>query len=209
MDKGDRANECILAMLQTAYTTPEMVARNIQALKDLVASAVSTETFTLFPTGTPYEDKMVTHTPSRLHSRYEWLSLCPLTQGTLAPAPASQGCLAGRSEPDRGSWSQEPHSRSSLARTSSCTADSPRPTSLSPTRNSSLLASPIRSLGLDSSPSARAFPSGTIGGTQHARVCIGCNLQYTSMLIPMTISHPHRTQAPILGNHTLLQRAQL
>ena len=77
-----------------------MAARDIQALTDLVASAISTETFTLFTTVTLREDEMVTQTPSCLHSRYGWLSLSPLTHGALTVVPASPGYLTRQSVPD-------------------------------------------------------------------------------------------------------------
>ncbi len=40
-----------------------MAARDIQALTDLVASTISTETFTLFTTVILSEDEMVAHIP--------------------------------------------------------------------------------------------------------------------------------------------------
>jgi hypothetical protein len=128
--EGTGAKDFILTMLQTVYTTPEMAARDIQALTDLVASAISTEIFMLFTTVTLREDEMVTHPPSRLHSRYGWLALSPLTHGALTGVPASPCYLIGRSVPDH-SRPQDPQSLPSLARTFSYLAISPRPISLS------------------------------------------------------------------------------
>jgi hypothetical protein len=63
MAEGTRAKDCILAMLQTVYTAPDIAARDIQALTDLVASAIPTETLILFTTINLRENEMVTITP--------------------------------------------------------------------------------------------------------------------------------------------------
>jgi hypothetical protein len=44
---GTRARDIILAMLQMVYTDPDTADRDIQALADLVASAIPTEAFIL------------------------------------------------------------------------------------------------------------------------------------------------------------------
>ena len=60
---GTHAKDAILAMLHMVYTTPEDAARDVQALTDLVASAIPTETFILYTSFSLREDEMLIHTP--------------------------------------------------------------------------------------------------------------------------------------------------
>ena len=50
--EADLSRDNILTMLQAAYTTPEAVARDNQALTNLVFVAIPVETFVLFTTVT-------------------------------------------------------------------------------------------------------------------------------------------------------------
>ncbi len=67
--EGTRAKDCILTLLQTAYTTPDMSSRDIHALADLVPSAIAAEIFILFTTITLREEEMMIYNPHRLNSR--------------------------------------------------------------------------------------------------------------------------------------------
>jgi hypothetical protein len=71
-------------MLQAAYTTPEAVARDTQALPNLVSVVIPVETFILFTTMTLREEEMGTNTPFHLHPTYGLLAFLSLTNGTLA-----------------------------------------------------------------------------------------------------------------------------
>jgi hypothetical protein len=54
-------------MLQAAYATPKIAARDTKALTYLVFVAIPVETFILFTAVTLREEEIVRHTPSHLH----------------------------------------------------------------------------------------------------------------------------------------------
>ena len=66
--EGALARGHILIMLQAAYTTPELAAKDTQSLNDLAAVAIPVETFILLTTVTLREKEMVVYNPSHLHS---------------------------------------------------------------------------------------------------------------------------------------------
>jgi hypothetical protein len=71
-------------MLQSAYITSELGARDTYALTYLVAVAIPVETFTLFTAVTLREEEMVVYTPSHLHSMHWLLALLPFINDALA-----------------------------------------------------------------------------------------------------------------------------
>jgi hypothetical protein len=62
--EANLARDHTLAMLQVAYTTPELAARDTQALTYLVSATIPVETLIVFTAVTLREEKIVIHTPS-------------------------------------------------------------------------------------------------------------------------------------------------
>ncbi len=82
-------------MLKMVYTTPEDAARDVQALTNLVASAIPTETFILFTSFNLREDEMVIHTPFQHHGHHMCMTRRALTHSAPLAFPASPGYLRG------------------------------------------------------------------------------------------------------------------
>ncbi len=70
------------------YTTPEDAARDVQALMDLVASAIPTETFILFTSFTLREEEMVIHTLFQCHDHHMCMTHRALTHSAPLAFPA-------------------------------------------------------------------------------------------------------------------------
>jgi hypothetical protein len=87
------ARDNILTMLQAAYATPEAVARDTQALIDLVSVAIPVETLILFTAVTLREEGMVTNTPPNPHHTPGLLAFLSLTNGVFAAVLALIGLM--------------------------------------------------------------------------------------------------------------------
>jgi hypothetical protein len=93
--EGAYAKDTILAMFQMVYTTPEDAARDIQALTDLVASAIPTDTFILFTSFTLREEELVIPTPSLHHGHHMCMTRRALTHTAPLAFPAFPCSLRG------------------------------------------------------------------------------------------------------------------
>jgi hypothetical protein len=97
MGSGYRAKDIILAMLQMVYTDPNIAARDIRGLTDLLASAIPTETFILYTVITLRDNDMVTNTLSPHHGQHNSISpRAPILSAPLT-SPPLLGHLTGQS----------------------------------------------------------------------------------------------------------------
>ena len=86
-------------MLEIVYTSPEVAARDIQALTDLVSSAIPTKIFILYTSITLRDNDMVIHTSALHHCLHDSLLRWALTRS--APLSlAFTGHLRGPISPD-------------------------------------------------------------------------------------------------------------
>jgi hypothetical protein len=192
--EGTRAKDCILTMLQTAYTTPDMASRDIQALTDLVTSAIAAETFILFTTITLREDEMVIHNPHRLHSRVGWLAISPLTYGALAAVSAPSGYLEDIHEPNPSRARYSKGCLSAIAWTPFQRMNSLSPIPLPILRGFRLLTGPSRLPRTTSLPTVRVLPYGINGGMSPDRDFIVYNSTYISRHLPKGNYRPYWTK---------------
>ena len=160
------------------YTSPELAARDTQALTDLVSVVIPTETSILFTAVTLQEEEMVRYTPTSSHPIYGPWILPPLAHGVHFAIVALSGDLTGH----RSVGPRWPHNR--WRRPTNHIASHQHSTNyslliLSPSRRSrphfSASSQPYERLSLLDKAYPPRYPSLAIAKVQTTPGCTICN----------------------------------